>query len=339
MRFSVKLFLFLAIQSLSLVGLASGRPPPDTPDSSPLQFPPTVSVKDFARQFGFTKVNVEKDQIRLKGNVHELILRKDSRKAELNGSLLWLNDAMVVNNRLWVLSQKDVELSLKPLLLPTKVLRGHGHRIVVLDAGHGGADSGAISPTGLLEKTVVLDITRRVRALLLAQGYQVYLTRHDDRNLELAERPRRAEKWNADVFVSIHANSGGPTAVGTETFALSLPGYASTNQAPGSAIPNNENPGNHFNQANISLAYAIHDALVHQNQLTDRGVRRARFAVLRDASCPAALVEVGFLSHPREGAQLAQAETRAALALSIATGIDNYLRNVKKAAIDPEIEK
>ncbi|MGA0333117.1 MAG: N-acetylmuramoyl-L-alanine amidase family protein [Kiritimatiellia bacterium] len=336
MRSPSFLLPLLAALTLSLRCPGSGRPPPEGGGSPTLQLPSTVNVKDFAREYGFTSVRVEKDLVRLKGGVHELLLRKDSRRAELNGTVIWLNDPMVVKNRLWVLSQTDVQLSLKPLLVPTEVLQGRGHRIVVLDAGHGGEDGGAVSPTGLLEKQVVLDITRRVRAHLLTRGVEVYLTRHDDRELELTERPRRAEKWNADVFVSIHANSGGPTALGTETFALSLPAYASTNQRPGTEIPQEENPGNRFNQANMLLAYSIHHSLLQESGLSDRGLRRARFAVLRDAPCPAALVEVGFLSHPAEGASLARAEIREARAQAIARGIDNYLRLVRKTAISPE---
>lgn len=339
MSFSFRYFPAAAVLLVALLTLGSGRPPPSEGTPPTVHLPKTVSVKSFARSYGFTKVAVGKDAIHLKGRVHEMLLRKDSRQLRFNGTVVWLNDAMVVKDRQWVLSQTDVQRTLKPLLVPTQVLKARGHQVVVLDAGHGGEDGGALSPSGLKEKQVVLDITKRVRALLLAQGYTVYVTRHDDRFLELTERPRRAEKWKADVFVSIHANSGSPTAIGTETFALSLPGYPSTNQAPGSKIPKNTNPGNVFDQANVSLAFAIHHALVQQNKLTDRGLRRARFAVLKHAPCPAALVEVGFLSHPVEGARLAKSETRAALALSIATGIDNYLRTVKKAAISPETQE
>lgn len=336
MRFPCFIIKVLPILLLTVLLTGSGRPPPDHPVPSGKQGTVSVWVRDFAREYGFGNVTVEKDQVRLKGKVHELLLSKDSRRAELNGTVVWMNDPMVVKDRSWALSLTDVQRTLKPLLLPTEGLRGLGHQTVVLDAGHGGEDGGAVSPTGLQEKQVVLDITRRVRAHLLAKGYQVFVTRYDDRFLELTERTRRAEKWKADVFVSIHANSGGPAAVGTETYILSLPGFASTNQPPGSEIPRAANPGNDFDQANTGLGYAIQHALVQQNKLTDRGLRRARFAVLKHAPCPAALVEVGFLSHAREGARLENAETRAALSLSIATGIDNYLRTVKKAAISPE---
>lgn len=316
--------------------LGSGRPPAESTGKRTLQLPKTVNVKDFARSYGFTEVKVSQDVVLLKGHVHELRLFKGSRRAELNGTVLWLNDPMLVVNRLWVLSWVDVQLTLRPLLLPTEVLTGQGSRIVVLDAGHGGEDSGAVSPGKLMEKHVVLDITRRVRALLLARGYQVMLTRHDDRFLELTERPRRAAQWKADVFVSIHANSGSATAVGTETFVLSLPGYASTNQSVDVAVPKDRFDGNAFDQANMNLGFAIHHALVQQNTLTDRGLRRARFSVLKNAPCPAALVEVGFITQAQEGSKLSTPAYRAAMALSIATGIDNYLRAVKKAAINLE---
>ncbi|WFB37154.1 N-acetylmuramoyl-L-alanine amidase [Kiritimatiellota bacterium B12222] len=330
-------FKFCLATLLVLLTLGSGRPPHATKDPSLVKLPKTVTVKQFAHDYGFTEIKVGNKEIVLVGAVHELKLFKDSRKAELNGSVIWLNDPVVVENRKWVLSQVDAQVSLRPIILPSAVLKGRGFNVVVLDAGHGGEDGGAVSPTGLLEKQVVLDITRRVRADLLAKGYQVFLTRHDDRFLELEERPRRAESWKADVFVSIHANSGGSTAVGTETFILTLPGYLSTNQSGGVA-PQVAYAGNTFNQANMSLGFAIHHALTQQNKLTDRGVRHARFAVLKQAPCPAALVEVGFLSHAQEGAQLAQVQTRVRLSASIATGIDNYLRAAKKAAIEAETE-
>jgi len=209
----------------------------------------------------------------------------------------------------------------------------------VLDAGHGGHDSGAVSPEGPLEKHVVLDITKRVRTRLSDLGYTVFVTRHDDRFLSLEERPRRAEAWEADVFVSIHANSGGETAKGTETFALSLPGHRSTNQRPGTPVSEESNPGNRFDAENMALAFSLHRSLLTgAHGLTDRGVRRARFAVLKLAPCPAALVEVGFLTHAEEGKALATAGHRAEIADSLAAGIDNYLREVQKAAVQAAIQ-
>jgi N-acetylmuramoyl-L-alanine amidase len=335
MNFLVTFRGWFLVLLIAFFGLGSGRKPAaQTPVPPALSGP--VTVKSFAKDYGFTQVTVEKDHVLLKGNVHELQLTKDSRKAILNGSIVWLNDAMVVRNRLWVLSQVDVEKTLKPVLRPAEALSGNGFKRIVLDAGHGAEDSGAISPTGLTEKVVVLDITQRVRKHLLASGYEVFMTRHNDTFLELEERSRRTKAWNADVFVSIHANSGPKTAVGTETFALALPGYASTNQSPGSVIPKLAETGNAHDKANMALAYALHHSLRTHNTLIDRGVRRARFSVLKHAPCPAALVEVGFLTHAKEGAKLAKADHREEIAYSIALGIENYMRGVKLAAVEME---
>lgn len=332
------LFYLLLVCGVPQLASASGRraPDPAEPALRPGMVP--VPVKDFAKQYGFTQVKVENDRILLKGRLHELELEKYSRRAILNGAMLWLNDPMVIHNRLWVVSKTDVNLSLKPLIVPTEVLQGRGHQVVVLDAGHGGADSGAVSPAGLQEKAVALDITRRVRSELISRGYRVFLTRHDDSFLELDERTRRARNWKADVFVSIHANSGNASARGTETFVLALPGHRSTNQSSPSAVPTDTFPGNAYNQANMNLGFSLHHSLVTKANLNDRGVRRARFAVLKDAPCPAALVEVGFLSHPEEGLNLARPAHRVRLAHSIANGIDLYLRAVKKAAMNEQVQ-
>lgn len=323
--------LALALSAGVLV-MGSGRKPDPHPPVSAKESD-RVRVKDFAKEYGFAEVKVEEDHVWLKGKVHELRLYKDSRKVDLNGSMVWLNEAMVVENRWWTLSKTDVEKSLRPLIRPVEALAGAGFKVVVLDPGHGGEDSGALSPRGLQEKTVVLDITRRVRALLLEAGFTVYVTRHDDRFVELGERTRRAEAWKADLFVSLHANSGPKSAKGTESFALSLPGYGSTNRKSGAERSKKVEPGNRFDGPNMALAFALHHALHKGVGFEDRGVRRARFKVLREAPCPAALVEVGFLSHAEEGAKLAQAAIRAKVAHSIAQGIENYARGVKRAAV------
>lgn len=295
---------------------------------------PVVPVKQLARSFGFHKVVTEKDRILLKGEVHNVILFHGSRRSLVNGTLVWLNEPMVVRNGSWVLSGKDVTNTLLPLLRPTEFLGQQGFQVVVLDPGHGGNDSGAVSPTGLKEKELVLDVAHRVRALLQSRGVTVYLTRHDDRFLELEERPRRAERWKADLLVSLHANSGINSARGVETFALSLPGSLSTNQDPDTAAPTTSVPGNVQNQANMALAYALQHSLRSLPETTDRGVKRARFTVLRSATTPTALVEMGFLTHPEEGKRFHDPAWRERMAHSIARGIDNYLRAVKTAKMN-----
>lgn len=321
------LWSLLPVLALAL-GLGSARAPHADPLPEGVE-----TVKAFAKEYGFNRIEVTGKTVRLKGGLHELVLYKDSRRAVLNGSMLWLNQPMKVNRGLWTLDGEDVAKTLAPLVRPGEALGGLGHRVVVLDPGHGGGDGGALSPAGLKEKDVVLDIAKRVRAHLKTLGYTVYMTRFDDRFLTLGERPRRAAAWKADAFVSIHANSGAQTAKGTETFVLALPGGHSTNHISARRAPAEVFDGNEHDEGNMALAFALHHALLGGNTLTDRGVRRARFAVLKDAPCPAALVEVGFLSHAEEGLELARAAHREQLAKSLAGGIDIYMRAVKNAAL------
>ena len=331
MRFLFSVFLLGAL--LSPAGVwASGRKP--SPESF-FQGKPgePVSVKRFAKAYGFDKVSSEKDRIVLTGNVHTLELYRGSRRAVLNGTLIWLNQPLEQEQGTWVLRVKDVQRSLHPVLRPAEALTGNGYQVVVLDPGHGGHDSGATSAHGLLEKEVALDVARRVRAILQRQGVRVYLTRHNDRFVELDERPRRASIWDADALVSIHANAGQRQARGVETFVLGIPGSLSTNADPNSAAPTTTHPGNQHDAANMALTHAIHDTLRRMPNTVDRGVKRARFAVLRTATCPATLVEIGFLSHPEESKRLQSNAHRDEIARSIARGIDNYLRAVKTAAM------
>lgn len=335
----MRFFLFLTLLVLCHRNAeASGRRPSPHFTPGPDRNHDVLSVKKFARHYGFDDIDRLEDRLVLKGEVHEVELYHGSRRSIVNGTLVWLNEPLLQHNRTWVLTERDIRNTLVPLLRPTEVLRDAGYQVVVLDPGHGGEDSGAVSPTGLMEKDVVLDVSRRVRALLQKKGVKVFLTRHDDRFLDLDERPRRADRWEVDLFVSIHANAGSRSAQGVETFVLSLPGSLSTNQDPDSPAPTSTYPGNAQNEANVALAYALHHSLRGLPETIDRGVKRARFSVLRSASAPAALIEMGFLSHPVEGKRFHDPDHRERVARSLARGIDNYLRAVKRAAIDPEFE-
>lgn len=332
---SLPILLLLLLPAFEVA--ASGRRPDPSTISSDSTASRGVTLKDFARAHGFRTVKSEKDHFRLSGEVHTLLLYRGSRRAVLNGTLVWLSEPLLPRGKEWWIDEKDVRFTLQPVLRPASVLANEGTRIVVLDPGHGGQDSGARSPDGLEEKEVVLDISRRVRALLQPRGIRVLLTRHDDRFLELEERPRRADRWDADLFVSIHANSGRSSAQGVETFVLSLPGSLSTNQNAGTPAPTVSHPGNLHNATNMALAYSLHHSLRMLPQTQDRGVKRARFAVLRTATAPAALVEMGFLSHPVEGKRFRDPDHRERVARSIARGIDNYLQAVKTAHVNQEL--
>jgi N-acetylmuramoyl-L-alanine amidase len=173
--------------------------------------------------------------------------------------------------------------------------------IVVIDPGHGGPDPGAIGIGGLREKDVVLPISLQVGAVLQQQGITVAMTRVDDRDLDLETRVQFAEQLQARLFVSIHANSigaGRPDINGLETYY-----YASGDQ----------------------LAQVIHRHILQFTNVKDRGVKQARFYVLRKTSMPAVLIETGFVSGYEDAARLQDPTSQRQLAGAIATGILQYL--------------
>jgi N-acetylmuramoyl-L-alanine amidase len=317
---------------------ASGRPVHDVPSSTahPAGW---VPVKTLARDYGFDRVTDAEEQLTLQGPRSTLVLSKNGRRVELDGAVIWLNEPLKLVKGKWSFATVDVNKTLAPALRPPAFLAGQGHRIVVLDPGHGGKDSGAESPAGLLEKTVALDIAKRTRKHLEEAGCKVYLTREDDSFLELTERVKLAKTWKADLFVSIHLNAISRfDAAGVETFVLSLPGHSSTNDPEGHVPSQISHPGNQQDAANQALAFSLHKSLISGNDVEDRGLRRARFLVLRQSETPAALVECGFLSNPREAGRLSVAYYREKMALSLAQGIDKYLSEVKKAVLAAEAQ-
>lgn len=177
-----------------------------------------------------------------------------------------------------------------------------GRLRVIVDPGHGGPDPGAVGIGGLQEKGITLDISRKVAARLEQQGVQAILTREDDRDLDLEPRVAMAERMNATVFVSIHANSislSRPDVNGLETY---------------------------YYQSGDRLARAIHSSVLQNVNVRDRGVRSARFYVLRRTSMPAVLVEVGFVTGADDAAKLSTDNYRSQMADAIARGILQYLQ-------------
>ena len=178
----------------------------------------------------------------------------------------------------------------------------NGRIIVVVDPGHGGPDPGAIGIGGLRETNIVLPIAQQVATLLEQQGIQAVLTRTGEYDLDLPPRVAMAERMNANVFVSIHANSislSRPDISGLETY------YYSNGQR---------------------LARTIHNSILQSIDIRDRGVRTARFYVLRKTSMPSVLVEVGFVTGREDSAKLSDPAYRSQMAQAIARGILQYLQ-------------
>lgn len=177
----------------------------------------------------------------------------------------------------------------------------NGRVVVIVDPGHGGKDSGAPGRGGVLEKDIVLSIGLQVASLLERQGVQVVLTRNSDYFVDLQPRVDITNRARADLFVSIHSNSidGRPDVNGLETY---------------------------YYESGERLAYTIHRSILQSFEVNDRGVRRARFYVLRKNSVPAVLVETGYVSSAEEAAKLASPAYQSQMAAAIARGILQYIQ-------------
>ncbi len=204
-------------------------------------------------------------------------------------------------------------------------LRPEDNRVVcvVIDAGHGGQDSGAIRD-GVQEKDLTLDVARRVQKLAVAQGFVTVLTRTGDETVSLANRAALANREESCVFVSIHFDKGArATATGVQTF------YA-IRQVPRERVVSSWLPFlqqvslEPTNDESRSLAAFVQEAMVARTQAFDRGTRAEQFYVVANVRHPAVLVEGGFLSNPDDVAKITTEAYRQELAVAISEGLVRY---------------
>ncbi len=289
-----------------------------------------ISLRRVARRYGLRLHSIGRRNVELQSKWTTIRFLGDSRRIYFNHTMVWLHAPVVRRVSGWSLATRDADGVLDPLLRRSRHLTGCGYRVVVLDPGHGGRDRGARGRRGVEEKRVVLDIARRTRLILANAGLKVYLTREGDRFIPLSDRCRRAARWKADLFVSIHANaSTKPGAHGVETYVLAGAGFPPTNAGRSLRTRSAGYPGNRWDGANTILGYCLQRNLVAQSGGGDRGLRRARFLVLREAPCPAALVECGYLSNRVEESRLNTQTFRSRIALGIAHGILDYVGSVQ----------
>ena len=253
----------------------------------------------------------------------------------VDGVKVMLEDPVGSQRGHLTLSKLDYEKVFVPLFWEAPTA---GVRRIVIDPGHGGKDTGKINgPYKYNEKAATLDTAARLKLVLEKQGFEVVFTRTKDVFIELEDRPAVAAAAKADLFISLHYNAGpaGDTASsGIETYCLTPAGQKSTNAGKAKSTTGAE-AGNRFDQANMLLAWGIQRRLLAGTGSEDRGVRRARFAVLRPLTCPGVLIEGGFISSRKEGAQIADAAYRQRIAESVAAGIVDYVvrgRPAPKAA-------
>ncbi|WP_298957126.1 N-acetylmuramoyl-L-alanine amidase [uncultured Campylobacter sp.] len=231
-----------------------------------------------------------------------------------------------------------------------KIYKSTKGKLIVIDPGHGGSDSGAVG-NGLKEKNVVLATSKKLGALLQKRGYRVLYTRSTDVFINLRSRTAFAAKRNADMFISIHANAA-PNASsalkmsGVETFFLSPARSERSKNAAALENRGDLEDMNTFSKQTF-LNFLNREKIISSNKLAidiqsymlssvkksfssrDGGVREAPFWVLVGATMPAVLVEMGYITHPQEGKNLGKSAYQDRIAQGIANGVDAYFQKNK----------
>lgn len=219
-------------------------------------------------------------------------------------------------------------------------------RTIVIDAGHGGKDPGT-SHYGLKEKALVLDMARRLRTLLEGTGLAVVMTRETDVFIPLSGRAAVANRLNADLFVSIHVNANPHRSVsGIEVYYPRQSTAVSSNHwPPGMTVNEIGTPSTTVNQVlwdlvlrksrvrSRRLASSMCNAMRSGLSAPCRGIKPARFVVLREARMPAVLVEVGYVTNRDEASRLASPDYRQAAARAMTEGILSYIGQVNAQQI------
>jgi N-acetylmuramoyl-L-alanine amidase len=251
-----------------------------------------------------------------------LVLTIGTKLARWNGMNVWLGFAPQILRGQAYVHALDIEKTLEPLSQPFTI--SAATKTIVIDPGHGGADSGTRGARGEREKDFTLDWALRTEQLLTNAGWRVVLTRRADADVSLAERVAIADRARADLFISLHFNSAAPHAgpSGIETYYLTPAGEPSTLSRGYADDLRVVFPNNAFDRSNTQLAAKLHRELVNETHALDDGIRHARFmAVLRTQNRPAVLIEGGYLSNPAEMAQISSANWRQRLAEAVARAL------------------
>jgi N-acetylmuramoyl-L-alanine amidase len=257
-----------------------------------------------------------------------LVFDKDSNIAEINGIHVALSFPVAVDKGTPLIAQFDLDNTVRPLLFPSRYIEPKRITTICLDPGHGGKDTGK-RVGGFFqhnEKTYTLLLALELRGQLQQAGFRVIFTHSTDRYVDLPVRPAAANKAGADLFVSLHFNAAQRSkneVAGPETYCITPVGAASSN-AQGEGADHGPTTANRVEKKSLLFAYQIQKSLVQNLGVNDRSVRRARFAVLRDAQMPAILIEGGYMTNPAEGKRIYDAAWRRQMAAAIVKGILNY---------------
>ena len=256
---------------------------------------------------------------------HPLEFVSGSREAIINGARSWLCFPVIEQDGKTLVSRTDVAKTIEPLVRPHRVPNVGKVETVVLDPGHGGYDKGQVSRYGA-EKDFALDVARKLRPILQAKGFRVIMTREGDYFVPLEVRAQIANRARNAIFVSIHFNATNddPNATGFEIFSFTPRGAPSTSDGNVNSNSFNMQPGSSVDAQSMALSACVYHSLLGQLREYDRGIKRARFAVLRLTKIPAVLIEGEFLTEGGESKLISNKDWRAKFAGAVAMGIESY---------------
>jgi len=284
-----------------------------------------VSFENVAAFYRFAEYSHANRTISLRANRRGIRAQVGTSEIFINGVRFFTHHPLLERPDANLVSALDVGKIIEPVLRPSRIRDAQRVETVVLDPGHGGTDQGTANQWGS-EKNFALEAARTTREQLLQAGFKVEMTRSDDTAISLEDRVEFANRFQNAVFISIHFNTGSGGA-GVESYALPPEGMASnasSSEHHPSATDAAADEGNAQDRQNIALAAAVHASVLSHLSAFDRGVRHARFKVLRQIRIPALLLEAGFLNDPAEGQRIATTQYRQQLGAAIAQGVQNY---------------
>lgn len=255
-------------------------------------------------------------QEKLDGNIAKKVFLQE-KKDTVQGKI-YLQEKVNNNYKIYSLGKKGIAIDIFNSVVNTPVasdvaLSNVKNKIITIDPGHGGSDSGAVGPNGYTEKEGAFAISQKVASILNQSGAKVVMTRDSDVDVygpnasarnELQARVDVGNNANSDIFVSIHCNAFvNPAANGTQTFYYG------------------------FSYQGQRLAQSIQEKMIEANGLRDRGISTCNFYVVKHSYMPAVLIETAFITNYDEEALLSDDEWQTTMAKAIAEGINEYFSN------------
>lgn len=267
------------------------------------------------------------NRMEFSGQGNTLKLYFTQRAAYINQIPVTLNFPLKKYQGNWYITYNDLVNTFEPLLRPSSVLKKGSVKTILIDPGHGGKSSPGALGKKSREKEITLAIARKLKPALEKAGYRVLMTRNADKDVSLDSRAAMGGKVKADLMISLHLNSSSNKSVrGIEVFAVTPIG------APGSYSSKTETAwvaGDSNAKNSYFLAALMQKHLIARTGASNRGVKRARFVVLRDSAVPSVLLELNFISNVTDEKNMLSAAYQNKIVSGIVDAVQSYKKTVQ----------